>query len=87
MATRKRNNSKQFVDIETQGIFNTASKPHLDWLLGGNPKAIEVQEQIGQNQFINSIQMPTKCNYPYSLKKAIDVYQKFGFKFKAGSKG
>lgn len=39
-------------------ITNTSKQPKPEWLLGGNPKAIENQETRGQKELCNSSQLP-----------------------------
>lgn len=56
-------------------VTNTSENPKLDWLMGGNPNAIYAQEARGQQELINSSQLPTKGD--------IDVkqqYEKMGIK-------
>ncbi len=40
-------------------IENTTLNPRIDWVLGGNPGAIEAQEARGQQQLAVSSQLPT----------------------------
>lgn len=75
-------------------IVQTEKKErNVDWLIYGNHRHIEAQEERGQQQLINSTQMPTKINGRiYDLKtgeslSAIDVYKRLGFTFVAGKKG
>ena len=43
-------------------IKNTSKEEvHLEWTMGGNPRAIEAQEARGQNQLVNSQQLPVDC--------------------------
>jgi hypothetical protein len=42
----------------SKAVTNTAERPRLEWLLGGNPGAIEAQEARGQQEFVNSTQLP-----------------------------
>ena len=39
-------------------IKNTSKNPHHEWILGGNPSAIEAQESEGQRQLAASSQLP-----------------------------
>ena len=39
-------------------IENTSLRPHDNWVLGGNPKAIEQQEAQGQRELVASSQLP-----------------------------
>lgn len=41
-------------------ITNTKNNPRYDWVLGGNPAAIESQEARGQMELIDSEQLPVK---------------------------
>ncbi len=40
----------------------TKSENHPEWTMGGNPNAIEAQEARGQQEFVNSTQLPTDVN-------------------------
>ncbi len=60
-------------------ITNTAKNPNTDWLFGGNPKAIKSQEAKGQEEFVNSQQLPLKCNSPIGTDAMIQ-YGKMGIK-------
>lgn len=39
----------------------TRSENRPDWLLGGNPRAIEAQEARGQRELVESTVLPTEC--------------------------
>ncbi len=65
---------------------NTENNPMLQWLMGGNPNAIEAQEAEGQKELINSLQLPLKCNSPRGINAA-EQYHKMGIKTFTGSKG
>lgn len=67
-------------------VTNTKNDPKVDWLMGGNPKAIENQEADGQEELVNSLQLPKKCNSPHRLN-AVEEYHKMGIKVFTGSKG
>lgn len=57
---------------------NTENNPKPEWLLGGNPNAIEKQEAQGQKEIVNSSQLPTDSN-----TRGIDAkeqYEKMGIK-------
>lgn len=63
-------------------ITNTSKTSHLEWLMGGNPNAIEAQEAQGQQELVESSQLPLRCNYPRDfnvikqyLKMGIDVVE------------
>ncbi len=45
-------------------VTNTSKRPRLEWLMGGNPNAIEAQEAQGQKELVNSSQLPSKVNSP-----------------------
>ena len=45
-------------------VTNTSKSPRLEWLMGGNPNAIEAQEAQGQKEIVKSSQLPTKVNSP-----------------------
>jgi len=45
-------------------IEDTTKSPHTEWLMGGNPGAIERQEKEGQMQLVQSCQLPAKINHP-----------------------
>lgn len=48
---------------EEMKITNTSKHGfHPEWLLGANPKEIERQEAIGQNEFVKSECLPSKVN-------------------------
>lgn len=60
-------------------IDNTSKHPRPDWLLGGNPRAIEAQEAQGQQQLVNSDRLPTRIN---SFGKYGDeAFTALGFEF------
>lgn len=65
---------------------NTENTPKPEWLFGGNPNAIEAQEARGQEELINSLQLPKKCNYPRGTN-AVEQYHKMGIKTFTSSKG
>ena len=44
-------------------IKNTSKTPNPEWLMGGNPSAIENQEAEGQKEFCNSSQLPRTDGY------------------------
>lgn len=69
-------------------IKNTTNTPHRDWLLGGNPEAIENQEKEGQNELVESAQLPRKINNN-SIKyfSAKEFYEAIGIKVLGESKG
>lgn len=59
-------------------VTNTEKNPRTEWLLGGNPNAIERQEAQGQNELVNSSQLPTNSN-----TRGVDAkeqYEKMGIK-------
>lgn len=65
---------------------NTKKDPKPQWLMGGNPDAIEAQESQGQSELIASEQLPRKCNYPRGCNAA-EQYHKMGIKVFTTSKG
>jgi hypothetical protein len=65
---------------------NTHNNPHWDWVMGGNPTAIERQEAEGQKELVESLQLPKRCNSPRGIN-AVEQYAKMGIKVFTGSKG
>lgn len=65
---------------------NTTNAPKPEWLLGGNPDAIEAQEAIGQLEFVESSQLPRKSN-TREAPNAAEQYSKMGIKVLTSSKG
>lgn len=65
---------------------NTEKEPHIDWLFGMNPRAIENQEATGQQELVESQQLPRKCNFPRGINAA-EQYHKMGIKVFTSSKG
>jgi len=65
---------------------NTANFPHPEWVMGGNPNAIEMQESEGQKELVSSMQLPRKCNHPHGIN-ATEQYNKMGIKVFTSSKG
>ena len=65
---------------------NTEKEPRPEWLMGGNPNAIEIQEAEGQKELINSLQLPRKCNSPRGIN-ASEQYHKMGIQVFTSSKG
>lgn len=65
---------------------NTEKDPRPEWLMGGNPNAIEAQEAQGQKELINSLQLPRKCNSPRGIN-ATEQYHKMGIQVFTSSKG
>lgn len=65
---------------------NTAKAPHVEWLSGVNPNAIENQEAEGQKELVASQQLPRKCNNPRGAN-ASEIYSKMGIKVFTSSKG
>lgn len=51
-------------------IKNTSKSPNPEWLFGGNPDAIEKQEAKGQQELVNSEQLPTDIRDKEKLEKA-----------------
>ncbi len=53
-------------------ITNTTRKEnHFEWCIGGNPRAIEDQEARGQQQLVESPQLPTDCRG--DIRKALEA--------------
>lgn len=65
---------------------NTEKEPHIDWLFGMNPRAIENQEAEGQRELVESQQLPRICNHPRGVNAA-EQYHKMGIKVFTSSKG
>lgn len=59
-------------------ITQTQKTLHLDWVLGGNPRAIENQEAEGQQELIKASQLPARINSPSSSLDAWECYEKMG---------
>lgn len=53
--------------MNNKKVTNTAKTPKFEWLFGGNPSAIEAQEQQGQKELLESSQLPIKVNYPRGI--------------------
>lgn len=65
-------------------IKNTAESPNPEWLFGGNPNAIERQEEDGQKQLVESSQLPRKAGYHEDSK---NLLEKLGCKIIGESDG
>jgi len=73
-------------DIKTKFLFkgafmskitNTSKEDvHPEWLLGDNPNAIENQEKRGQDELVNSSQLP--FNLANFREDALNIYKKLG---------
>lgn len=61
-------------------IEDTSKNPMLGWLFGGNPRAIEDQEARGQEELVDSDQLPAKINEYGRNTSAISQYKKWGVK-------
>lgn len=59
-------------------INNTSKSPNLDWLFGGNPNAIEAQEAKGQQELVNSSQLPANINSLVNEYDIIEQYELLG---------
>lgn len=66
-------------------VTNTEKNPNPEWLLGGNPNAIERQEAEGQNELVNSSQLPVSSNT--IGVEAKEQYEKMGIKVIGISEG
>lgn len=60
-------------------ITQTQKNPQNHWLLGGNPDAIERQEANGQQELVNSSQLPAHSNDRHE-RDAKAAYKKMGIK-------
>lgn len=69
----------------TNKITNTTNNVRQEWLMGGNPCAIEAQELQGQWELIESQQLPKECNSPSGIN-AIEQYSNMGIKVLTASK-
>lgn len=63
-------------------ITNTSDAPRIDWLFGLNPNAIENQEAKGQQELVNSSQLPRIGNFDVKYQ-----YEKMGIKVIGETKG
>ncbi len=72
--------------MSNKKVKNTEKEPKSEWLLGLNPGAIEEQEAKGQQELVESLQLPKTCNSPRGLN-ASEIYHKLGIKTFTGSKG
>jgi hypothetical protein len=72
-----------------EGVRDLLDSAVLHSVIGLDPSAAVIsQEKQGQKQFIASLQMPTRLSdRQLGNTTAIDVYEKLGFTFIAGSKG
>lgn len=61
-------------------VTNTEQNPKPEWLGGGNPRAIEAQELIGQSELEGSLQLPINCNHPSETLNTVEQYHKMGIK-------
>jgi len=60
-----------------KAITNTNKhEAHLEWVMGGNPQAIESQEAKGQTELVNSQQLPVDVD-----KKSRQKLEALGVKF------
>jgi len=57
-------------------ITNTTKNKKTEWLFGGNPTAIEKQEEDGQQELVNSSQLPVKSE---SVGDVLDIYKELEF--------
>lgn len=58
-------------------VDNTEKNPRPDWVLGGDPGAIENQEALGQKQLCESDVLPMQCD-----KKTQETLESMGVIFK-----
>lgn len=59
-------------------ISRTDETVHADWLFGGNPNAIERQEEQGQQELVNGSQLPRYLRGSWKKEEAIEDYLKLG---------
>jgi len=64
-------------------IVNTSKNPRPDWLLGGDPAAIENQEAQGQKEMCRVEQLPRTDGY----KDLKDKYKQLGIKVLGETEG
>ena len=62
---------------EKKRITDTSKNPQKQWLSGLNPKAIEFQEAQGQEELMESTQLPRKESR-YAPETACDIYKQLG---------
>ena len=60
-------------------ITDTTKNPHREWLMGGNPAAIETQEADGQRELCESSQLP-KLSQDYDPEDQKTIYKSLGIK-------
>ena len=60
-------------------ITNTTRQQRVEWLMGGNPNAIEAQEAQGQVELVESSQLPSKVNSPRGINRE-EQYALMGIK-------
>jgi len=61
-------------------IKNTSKSPNPEWLMGGNPNAIEAQEAQGQTELVNSDVLPVDMG-THSEHNHKKILKGYGFKF------
>lgn len=61
-------------------IKNTSKNPNPEWLMDGNPSAIEDQEKQGQQELIHLDVLPVEIG-KYSKYDEKEILESFGFKF------
>lgn len=66
-------------------ITNTSANPNPEWLMGGNPNAIEQQEANGQMELVESSQLPKEI-LPRDLN-AKEEYKKRGIEIISETEG
>ena len=66
-------------------ITNTSANPNPEWLMGGNPNAIEKQESNGQMELVESSQLPKDIR-PLGLD-AKEEYEKRGIEVISETEG
>lgn len=58
-------------------VTQTQNNRQDHWLLGGNPRAIEAQEEAGQQELARASQLPAKINNPRAID-AKAAYERMG---------
>jgi len=69
-------------DLPPPVTTTSATEVRPEWVMGGNPRAIEAQEKRGQQELVNSAQLPVKC--PPDLKAKLTAA---GVVFGSGTPG
>ena len=59
----------------------------MNYFVGVNPQAIEAQEKQGQEELVNSSQLPKYTNTGIRKAEAKEKYEELGIKVKSDSRG